>query len=1527
MHRRRWVRRWAAAPALLLVLVVAMPGWAAAEGGAGGIQAQPAGVQRWIVELARPPVVEVAPRASAADGYRRQLLDDHRQVVEAMRRAGVDVEVHHAFTTLFNGLAVSFSAEHLPRVAALPGVKRVWPDLKVPRPSPVQSGASPQMDYTRDMIGAGQAHQHGYKGQGVFVAVMDTGIDYNHPDLGGGFGPGYRVITGYDFVGDTFCPDDEDTCGVDKVDDVPKPDDDPMDQHGHGTHVAGIIGASAASPAGVTGVAPEVTFGAYKVFGPAGSTFSSIMIEAMERVLADGADVLNMSIGAAYAWPDYPTAVAADNLVDAGVVVVASIGNSGATGLFSTGAPGNAAKVIGVASVDSLGPFEVNAGRVDQTGDTFGYVAMDFSPAAAGVSGVLVALPAGAQEGCAVTDFPAGVAGKIALIRRGTCTFQEKSLNAKAAGAMAAIIYNNAPGVVLGTLGSEGDYIPTVGISQAAGDLLLGLLDQHGTISVTLTEERSFEENPNAGFTSPFSSWGLTPDLALKPDLTAPGGNVRSTYPLDRGGYAYLSGTSMSSPHVAGAAALLLGADPTLTPDQVRRLLMNTSAPVAFGANLAFLEAVHRQGAGLPNVWAGLNTPVTVSPAKVSLGELQGDDAVRQVTLTLSNAGSEPVTYEIGDDLGLITDFDVFAPSLWTGGAQVSGPPSVTVPPGGTATVQITVDASHLDQHPAGDLIFGGWIVFSPTGGDAPVLRVPYAGFRGDFQSRPVLGHDAYGFLPLLDYVSETPGVIRPDQGEYVDIYFHIGIQPEYVRFTAHEAGPGGAPGDPAGVIYEDQHFIRSPDPQLVFVLSWAGELMNGGHLPSGDYVVVFETLRPGGTPDQVESWVSPVVSIRRAGPPVLTLTEPEDGLVTRMETVQVSGTAVDPGGGPVTVRVNGEEVAVGADGSFSTRVVLDEGANQITVVAANQRGLTAQETRTVYADWTAPVLQNLEPSSDVTLRWGESVVVRFTSEPGLHAAYDVIIAAPAGVNQRLQSLPGRPMTEVAPGVYEATYTAPAGVTFANAQVQFMARDAAGNTTIAAAPGRLTVQQAAPPTLVVTEPEDGFLTNQETVWVRGTATDPAGIAQVTVNGEPVPVDGAGAFETRVVLEEGENLITVTARSTLGLETTVERTVIADWTPPVLEDIEPAEDAALAWGETLAIRFSSEPGLEAAFEVNIVVPGAAAAMEPQAVPGTPMVEVEPGLYEGTYTAPEGVTFQNAQIQINARDAAGNMAIATAPGRLTVVPPPAPPTLELTEPDDGLVTNRDAVRVSGTATDERGIESVTVNGRQVPVAADGSFAVRVPLDEGENVITVTARNTAGLETTVQRTVVADWTAPVLEDMEPSADVTLQWGDTLTVRFTAEPGLEATYQIVLDGSSGTWYGADLPLPGTAMTETAPGVYEAVFTAPDGVRFTDAVVRFYARDAAGNVILATAPGRVTVVEPAGPGTGDGHGPGKPWHDRPSKPVQPGKPAPGRDPGPPQRPGKPAEPVKPGQPFMPVIPGGPGWSMRPGMPGGVRWC
>ena len=200
---------------------------------------------------------------------------------------------------------------------------------------------------------------------------MDTGIDYNHRDLGGdgvdsdaasndgAFDndfPGSRVITGWDFVGDEFNASEFLASGAPNpvYNPVPAPDPDPDDCNGHGTHVSRHRRRKGGRPGGVTGVAPDVKFGAYRVFGCDGSTTADIMLAAMERALADGMHVLNMSIGSAFqTWPQYPTARGADALVDAGMVVVASIGNSGADGLYSAGAPGVGNNVIGTASFDN----------------------------------------------------------------------------------------------------------------------------------------------------------------------------------------------------------------------------------------------------------------------------------------------------------------------------------------------------------------------------------------------------------------------------------------------------------------------------------------------------------------------------------------------------------------------------------------------------------------------------------------------------------------------------------------------------------------------------------------------------------------------------------------------------------------------------------------------------------------------------------------------------------------------------------------------------------------------------------------------------------------------------------------------------------------------------------------------------------------------------------------------------------------------------------------------------------------------
>ena len=164
------------------------------------------------------------------------------------------------------------------------------------------------------------------------------------------------MITGWDFVGNAYDASEFTATGAPNplYSPTPVPDPDPDDCNGHGTHVSGIVGASPATASGVKGVAPGVKFGAYRVFGCGGSTTDDVMLAAMERAQADGMDVLNMSIGDAFNnWPQSPTARAASALVDAGMVVVASIGNSGADGLYSAGAPGVGDKVIGTASYDN----------------------------------------------------------------------------------------------------------------------------------------------------------------------------------------------------------------------------------------------------------------------------------------------------------------------------------------------------------------------------------------------------------------------------------------------------------------------------------------------------------------------------------------------------------------------------------------------------------------------------------------------------------------------------------------------------------------------------------------------------------------------------------------------------------------------------------------------------------------------------------------------------------------------------------------------------------------------------------------------------------------------------------------------------------------------------------------------------------------------------------------------------------------------------------------------------------------------
>jgi minor extracellular serine protease Vpr len=914
MHRRRARIAGAAVTALLLFAF----GSAAGAGTIAGSESSRA----WFVQLASPPL--------AKGGDTKEILAERAAFYAGAADQGLNVTQRYAFDQGFNGLSVNIPGSQAGALSSLPGVKAVYPVVNV-APAADEEGipsdgevfgagvSNPDLAFSTGMVQATAANTAGWTGAGVKVGVIDSGVDYRNPDLGGcsAIGGSCRVSGGYDFVGNDFDSNPDDST----YNPVPQPDPDPLpcdpnladaraaqpgggtSDAGHGTHVAGIIGAKAGSePSAVTGVAPGVTFYAYRVFGCNGSTTSDVMAAAMERAVADHVQVVNMSIGAAFeTWPDYPTAQESDSLVDRGVVVVASIGNSGANGLFSGGAPGIGRKVIGVASVNNLA-FPANSFDVNSGGTTLNVaylqLASTMTAPTSGIAGDIVFVGRGctaASTGTVDDPYLADPNGKVALIKRGLCTFNEKYARAVEAGATAVVIMNDGTSpsrVGLFAGGSVVDKgVPGVTISFTDGQAIQALADPK---SLEWTANHVLATDPTAGQISDFSSWGMDAELNLKPDISAPGGNITSTWPITQdNGHNTISGTSMAAPHVAGAVADYLQADPGATPLQVRDALEATSAP--FLSSLGVLDSTSRQGAGLVQILRAIQTPVSVDPGKISLGDGSG----RTVTLTLTNSGPSAVTYNISRSSALAngpasgTQYPFTFGNFFASIGFSSSASSVTVPAGGTASVSVTIMPPAF---PAKTL-YGGFVNFTRPGSVTPDLRVPFGGFVGDYQSIVALGNGGCN-LPLLaklggssdqiDCGSNPPikgaigmpsgGVWLEPKQDPVVLLFHLDHQVRRMTVTLVDA-PSGQPliqGGRNPVIFSDDLLPRNSTPTSFFDVIWDGTtaFTDSGAgkthrkaAPAGDYKLVVTVTKAKSFTDsraaQTETWTSPTISLR----------------------------------------------------------------------------------------------------------------------------------------------------------------------------------------------------------------------------------------------------------------------------------------------------------------------------------------------------------------------------------------------------------------------------------------------------------------------------------------------------------------------------------------------------------------------------------------------------------------------------------------------------------------------------------------
>jgi subtilisin family serine protease len=681
----------------------------------------------------------------------------NKATTAAAKAAGAKVTT--SYSDLWSGVSVTATDAQIKVLAQSPSVKAVYPVLRVALPKTTKSAT--KVSSALDQISALGLAQDG---TGIKVGVIDTGIDYNNPDLGGGSSfPTTRVAYGYDFVGNAY-----------NGDNTAIPDADPDDCAGHGTHVAGIIGASGSGDGdSTTGVAPGVTFGAYRIFGCEGSTDSTVILSALNMAKADGMDIVNLSLGSDFAsWPDYPDAAAASNLAANGVVVTVSAGNSGDTGLFSAGTPAVGAGVISVASYETA---TIRSKAIAISGDKIPYTQVDGAaePPADNTTTLNLKL---ASNGTACTK-PAGVTpGTALLVKYASCSqmgdVRYQVDNAVAAGAAAVVVYFSQADLVTFSDGSNST-TPAIGISGTQGAALAAKLKKSGQLPFTWLSLQSDATNPGGGKLSTFSSAGLAADLSLVPTITAPGGKIYSTLPVEQGSHGNLSGTSMAAPFVAGSAAVMLQARPELKghPGELAELFYNTAVPVTKATESGVTsrpEAVFRQGSGLIRVANALAANVTASPSVLKLGD--GTSHTVNVTLT-NHSTTETLTYKpqrvtgvsaaastTGSYMGTTTPKYAFGDVGFTAYSK-----TVTLAPGASAVVKVKLTAPAKALKGKAGMLYGGWVQFT-TAGIGNTVSIPFVGMRGDYQKVKVLNHFKYSCagkllpLPALVYYNANAG-------------------------------------------------------------------------------------------------------------------------------------------------------------------------------------------------------------------------------------------------------------------------------------------------------------------------------------------------------------------------------------------------------------------------------------------------------------------------------------------------------------------------------------------------------------------------------------------------------------------------------------------------------------------------------------------------------------------------------------------------------------------------------------------------
>ncbi|RMJ15865.1 hypothetical protein CDV36_004442 [Fusarium kuroshium] len=835
-----------------------------------------------------------------------------------------DVKLVKVFDSdVFKGACVETPKENLDTLQEEKSVIKAWQVKKV-----TLAPMKPLQTFGKDaagintsihhMTGVDKLHADGVLGKGAVVAVVDTGVIYTHPALGGGFGPGFKIEGGYDFVGDGAWPEDEEK----------KPDEDPMDNLGHGTHVSGIIAGKSDL---ITGVAPDATLRVYKVFAKMDATTEDVLIDAFLKAYDDGADVITASIGGLGGWSDNAWAVVASRIVDQGVLVTISAGNDGQAGPFAASSGSSGAHVLAISSIDGdvIATTSFNAtfsnGRKEETVNVPYMPAADWYPS--DVDGWPV-IPLGldttvADEACSpLPNNTRNLTHSVVLVRRGGCNFSQKQENLAAFGATHVLIYTNEMPIVAPSSVSQDGSIAM--ITREAGAAIIKTIKAGGNVTADFTTPpmKSLTGVPNeetGGAPSYFTSLGATNDLFIKPDVAAPGGQILSSYLNDE--YAVFSGTSMACPYVAGIAALYIskhGGRSTHGPDFAKNLAMRIISSgeavkwhdgTSDSPDYDFMASVAQVGTGLVNASKVLDYSTSLSFVKFALNDTRHFN--EEHTVEITNAGDKSATYDFsvenyGGINAMLTDPETWGtPRMGWGEEVLSAPqkmdPEVSLPnakltiqPGETKSVKISfkaptgLEGSRLP-------LYSGKVVITGSNGES--LGVPFLGLASDLEKD--IG-DIFEYpidfpsmtstrmeIPIAEKSNFTFD-LDPEVQDFPAVYSRIGFGTRELRWDIFDdswteenweyppvIGKAGYVGSATSwsKIGDKQYFNASSDDvnDLIALplkdlsrdivgrfgteLWWLGRLANGSQIAEGRYNMRFAVLKPFADPQDSKGW------------------------------------------------------------------------------------------------------------------------------------------------------------------------------------------------------------------------------------------------------------------------------------------------------------------------------------------------------------------------------------------------------------------------------------------------------------------------------------------------------------------------------------------------------------------------------------------------------------------------------------------------------------------------------------------------